>query len=68
MEIASKVDFHTVDIFWNAFKTDFSKKTPCKSNFVEFVNFQKKCLNFIIFEKSKKAPWILVANNPYHMS
>ena len=35
-----------------------------KSNLVESVKFQKKCLNFMTFEKCKNVPWRLVGKFP----
>ena len=43
--LANKYESHTVCVYREYFKNEISRKITFKTDFVEFVNFQKKCLH-----------------------
>ena len=54
MEIAHKFESHTVCFCRHKFRTDFTCKINCKSNFREPVDFQKNVLTSLFLKKNAK--------------
>ena len=55
MDIAPKLESHTVCICLHAFRTDFACKTNFKSNLCESVDFQKNALPSLVSKMQNKS-------------